>query len=133
MPAPEGLARLARIFSGLLTGICAGRGILGPGEEEVKILAKIAQDSIPAIRQILIEELWHRRRQKNALVERTHLSNSTLGYRLEDLKVINVVAEAGGSFALTEEFKEICRKGKIFPEVTANAGPSSSASPIRSH
>lgn len=130
IPATEGPARLACTFSGLLQGICAGRGLSVPGEEEMKILAKVARDSIPAIRQVLIEALWRGPQQKNALVERTHFSKYTLGYRLEDLMVIGSVTKLNGSYALTEEFQEICRQGKIFPAITSEAETSSSASAI---
>jgi hypothetical protein len=116
LPAPEGPGRLIRQFQKLLLGLCAVRACIRPRERELQVLAKVARDSIPAIRLPLIEGLYVGAQGKETLSHSTEIPQSTLSYRLEDLKMLGIAREVDGKWSLTDGFQQICETGKLFPK-----------------
>jgi hypothetical protein len=116
LPAPEGPGRLIRQFQKFLLGLCAVRGRVRPTECELAVLAKVARDSIPAIRLPLIEALYLEPQSKDPLSHSTGIPQSTLFYRLEDLRVLGIAREADGMWSLTDDFQQICETGRLFPK-----------------
>ena len=114
LPAPEGPGRLIRQFLKLLRGLCAVRACIRPTEGELEVLAKVARDSIPAIRLPLIETLYLGQQSKDTLSHSTGIPQSTLFYRLEDLKVLGIARDANNMCSLTDEFQKICETGRLF-------------------
>ena len=132
LPAPEGPGRLIRQFLKFLQGLCAVRACIRPTEGELQVLAKVARDSIPAIRLPLIEALYLEPQSKDPLSHSTGIPQSTLFYRLEDLKVLGIAREANKRWSLTDEFQNICETGRLFskphtPERIDGTGPEDQA------
>ena len=116
LPAPEGPGRLIRQFLKLLQGLCAVWDRIRPTECELAVLAKVARDSIPAIRLPRIEALYLEPQCKETLSQTTGIPQSTLFYRLEDLKVLRIAREVDEGWSLTDDFQKICETGRLFPK-----------------
>lgn len=126
IPTPEGPARLMGQYKKMLRGLCAVRHRPEPTQEEMRILAEVAKDSIRQVRLLIIELLYSGPKTRAFLERETNLSGSTLTYHLQDLRVLEIVQGDDIGWSLTPTFQEICEKGQIFspqPKTLSNDQP----------
>ena len=108
---------MIRQFQKFLQGLCAVRARVRPTEGELQVVAKVARDSIPAIRLPLIEALFHESQSQGTLAQRTGIPQSSVHYRLEDLEVLGIARVDNRVWSLTEEFQRLCEEGRVFPQL----------------
>lgn len=116
IPTPEGPARIMVQLKKMLRGLCAVRNRPQPTNEEMRILAEVAKDSIKQVRLRLIEILFSGAKTKTNLEKETKLPGSTLTYHLQDLQALEMVQGDDIGWSLTPTFQEISEKGKVFSQ-----------------
>jgi hypothetical protein len=124
-PEAEGPGRLIQQFGKLLKGLCAVRGRREPGEEELAVIAKVALDSVPKIRQDVLRILATGAADRRELVNATGLSMTTMQYQLEDLRALRIVEQESGTgpedrtarWALQGWYRELAERTGLFAEV----------------
>ena len=112
-PEPEGPGRLTGQLSKLLRGLCVVRGRRSPSEVELQILAKVARDSLPALRLKVLEAIW-----KADWTACTAIPKTTFRHIVEDLQMLGIVEKgqsSGKEIVFTESFRRICEEGRVFP------------------
>jgi hypothetical protein len=127
MPEAEGPARLTQQFGKLLTGLCAVRECREPGPEQLAVIAKVALDSIPKIRRMLLGVLVGLEEgTADEIAVAVRLPRMTVTYALQDLQALGMVdrragAGAGDSdrtvrWALDPEYRELADRTGLFAE-----------------
>ncbi len=116
MPEPEGPARLAQQFEKLLRGLCAVRGRTEPGEDELAIVAKVARDTMPAIRLRVLKTLYEAGGTKAQLKQRTGLPPSTVEYAFQDLTMLGVTKREGHNKTarFSDDYRELAARTGFF-------------------
>ena len=112
-PEPEGPGRLTGQLSKLLRGLCVVRGRRSPSEVEMQILAKVARDSLPALRLKVLEAIW-----KADWTACTAIPKTTFRHIVEDLQMLGIVEKgqsSGKEIVFTDSFRRICEEGRVFP------------------
>jgi hypothetical protein len=96
LPEAEGPSRLVQQFAKLLRGLCAARGVAEPSESELAVLAKVARNTVPAMRlQVLAAIHQEGSLTKAALASRIGLPPTTLEYLLQDQVALGVLHASG--------------------------------------
>lgn len=106
VPEPEGPARLAQQQRKLLIGLCAARSCSVPGSPELEVLAKVARDSIPALRFLVLSALTVGPLDLAGVVAVVQKPRTTVRYQLEDLQAIGLVRQASSQWSLEPGFLE---------------------------
>jgi DNA-binding transcriptional ArsR family regulator len=126
LPEPEGPARLARQFVHLGQGIATVLGKAEVDEEVYDMLRKVGRDSLPAIRNLLLETLWtekvsgENRKTTRELSTLLQHPISTVYVWLGDLEEVGLVEgkfEEGGSgqrWRLSDECCGLIRRAEIY-------------------
>jgi hypothetical protein len=114
---PEGPARLVQQYEKVLCGVCAVRGVDEPGPEELAIVAKIARDTMPKARLVMLEALAEGARTRDDVVEQTRLPPSTCEYHLQDLVALKIARLETGATkrrVLAEEYRTLVDRSGLF-------------------
>ncbi len=132
-PEPEGPARLVQQFAKLLRGLCAARGLGQPGPDELAIVAKVARDTMPKARLVILQALADKGGTKYEVAERTGLPPSTCEYHLQELVTLGIARPGSGpakTRALTDEYRVLIERAGFFAEVEP-AGPALESRNVR--
>jgi len=113
LPESEGPGRFIKQLKKLLQGLCAVRGFRRPNEKELAILAKVARDTIPKHRWVVIEALYGKESNREELARKTNIPPSTLFYLLEELMVLGIAQKEDEVWALTGRFRGLCQTAKV--------------------
>jgi len=119
VPEPEGPARLVQQFEKLLRGLCAVRWLVEPGPEELAIVAKVARDTMPKARLVVLTALAKEAGTKQNIAEQTGLPPSTCEYHLQDLVVLGIARPEYGptkTWALTDEYRTLIERAGFLRE-----------------
>jgi DNA-binding transcriptional ArsR family regulator len=122
LPEPEGRTRLAQQLGKLLRGLCAVRAIREPGADELAIIAKVARDTMPKARLVVLTALADGGGTKLEIADRTGLSPSTCEYHLQDLVTLGIATPPRGQArtrALSDEYHVLIERAGLFADVTA--------------
>lgn len=119
LPEAEGPARLAQQFKKLLQGLCAVRFLEAPGEPELSVIAKVARDTMPKVRLVLLEALYQEGGTTANIASRTGLPPSSCHYHLEDFRALHVAARRP-RWELTSNYRALIDRAGFFGGSTAN-------------
>ena len=93
LPDIEGPARLAKAFAKLGKGLAAVRGMMEVTEDEYEVIKRVALDTIPKKRRMIISCLidltWE---GTKGIGNKVDMPTTTVGRELEDLAMIKVVS-----------------------------------------
>lgn len=98
LPRPEVGTRLAKELAKLFLALAVVRGEDAPGDDEFRVVARVAEDSLPPNRLAVLRIL----RAADApvtvsqIAEATHLHRSTAAQALEDLEVLGMAEHTSG-------------------------------------
>jgi hypothetical protein len=131
LPEPERTPRLMKQFKSLLAGVALAEGKSVINYGLLQIIRKIARDSIPRHRDVIIKALWDgyycaSSKQgigRAELAEIVEMPYSTVKNYLEDLLLIGIVEKARTLsqsqelFMLKEEFEFIIALSEVYKDV----------------
>jgi hypothetical protein len=131
LPEPERTPRLMKQFKSLLAGvaIAQGKSIINYGL--LQIIRKVARDSIPVHRDVIIKALWDgyfnastkKYISRGELSEKCNIPYSTIKNYLEDLTLtgsVDLVRPLKASYEayrLSEYFEEVIARSEVYKDL----------------
>jgi len=135
LPAIERTPRLIKQFKSILAGVAIiqGKSVINYGL--LKIIRKIARDSIPQHRDTIIKALWdgyyvassQSGIGRSELADATGIPSTTIGRYLEDLQLIGVVERIrfvippNERFRLIHYFEEVVARSEVYKDLGSDS------------
>lgn len=131
LPAIERTPRLMKQFKSILAGVAIiqGKSVINYGL--LRIIRKIARDSIPHHRDIIIKALWDEYYvassetsiSRNELADATSIPSTTMGRYLEDLQLIGTIERCRSltppveRYRITPYFEEVVARSEVYKDL----------------
>jgi hypothetical protein len=110
-PEAEGPSRVVQQFQRLLQGLCAVRLLVEPTDSELAAVAKVARDTIPAIRLRIVRAIHEEPGRVVDLALRAGLPRTTVEYHVQDLIALGLLRPAQkGPVTMTDQYLELVRR-----------------------
>ena len=114
VPVPEIGTRLVKQFGKLARGIAAVRGKSEVGEDEFRLIRRIARDTLPSKRRLIVHTLFRLYREGNLttkqIAEEMNMPVPTTQYALEDLCLLEIVKREGETTILWRMKSEVSQR-----------------------
>jgi|CXWL01.1.fsa_nt_gi hypothetical protein len=97
MPIPEVGTRIGKALKKLAIGIAIARGLQAVDADVMRIVQRVAVDSVPSVRAKLLRVLWKLRdsfQPTSEIAETAEVNGDTARYWLDDLRLLEIVDRA---------------------------------------
>ena len=98
LPAPEVGTRVGKALKKLLMGIAMARGVEAVDEDIYRIGLRVAMDTIPSMRALLLKVLWRNREHEKLtkdIGDEAEIPTDTAKTWLDDLRLLSIVQRGG--------------------------------------